>query len=44
MSHQFAAAADARPNTMSRPGAQDIAALLPSWEKELVWHLQQLAA
>ncbi|MEU6277453.1 helix-turn-helix transcriptional regulator [Streptomyces populi] len=44
VSHQFAAAADARPNTMGRARAQDIAPLLPSREQELICHLQQLAA
>ncbi|MDH6499521.1 helix-turn-helix transcriptional regulator [Streptomyces sp. SAI-149] len=44
VSHQFAAAAEARPNTMGRARAQDIATLLPSREKDLAWHLQQLAA
>jgi hypothetical protein len=29
---------------MGRARAQDIATLLPSREKELAWHLQQLAA
>ncbi|MFH8635513.1 transcriptional regulator [Streptomyces goshikiensis] len=44
VAHQFAAAAQARPNTMGRARAAAVAALLPSSERELALHLQDLAA
>ncbi|QOV43064.1 helix-turn-helix domain-containing protein [Streptomyces chromofuscus] len=44
VSRQFAAAVDARPNTMGRDRAETVAARLPDSESELAWHLQQLAA
>lgn len=44
MSRQFAAAAEARPNTMGRERAQAIAAGLPESERELAHHLMQFAA
>lgn len=44
VSRQFAAAAEARPNTMGRDRAQAIAARLPDSERELAHHLMQFAA
>ncbi|MEV3853060.1 helix-turn-helix transcriptional regulator [Streptomyces sp. NPDC050095] len=44
VSRQFAAAADARPNTMGKDRAQAIASRLPDSERELAHHLKQFAA
>ncbi|WP_024756090.1 helix-turn-helix domain-containing protein [Streptomyces exfoliatus] len=44
VAHRFAAAAEARPNTMGRARAGLIASRLPDREKELARHLQQLTA
>ncbi|MEV0445972.1 helix-turn-helix transcriptional regulator [Streptomyces spectabilis] len=44
VSRQFAAAAEARPNTMGRERAHAIAAGLPGSERELAHHLMQFAA
>jgi transcriptional regulator with XRE-family HTH domain/phage tail protein X len=44
VSHQFAAAVEARPNTMGRARAQTVATQLPDKERELAHALQQLAA
>ncbi|MEU9190128.1 helix-turn-helix transcriptional regulator [Streptomyces sp. NPDC048484] len=44
VSRQFAAAAEARPNTMGRVRAQAVASRLPAKERELARHLQQFAA
>ncbi|WP_328564885.1 helix-turn-helix transcriptional regulator [Streptomyces coelicoflavus] len=41
---QFAAAAEARPNTMGRARAQTVASQLPAGERELAHHLQRFAA
>ncbi|SOD90600.1 helix-turn-helix domain-containing protein [Streptomyces sp. Ag109_G2-15] len=44
VSRQFAAAAEARPNTMGRARAQAVATQLPASERELAQYLQQFAA
>ncbi|MEV6678566.1 helix-turn-helix transcriptional regulator [Streptomyces erythrochromogenes] len=44
VAHQFAAAAQTRPNTMGRARAAAVAARLPSSECDLAHHLQELAA
>jgi transcriptional regulator with XRE-family HTH domain len=44
VSHQFATAAEARPNTMGKARAQTVAGRLPNGERELARHLQRLAA
>ncbi|MER7025488.1 MULTISPECIES: helix-turn-helix domain-containing protein [Streptomyces] len=44
VSRQFAAAADARPNTMGRDRARSVAARLPAQERELAEHLAQFAS
>ncbi|MGW6911757.1 helix-turn-helix domain-containing protein [Streptomyces sp. NPDC054940] len=44
VSRQFAAAAEARPNTMGRARAHTVAARLPDSERELARHLRQIAA
>ncbi|MBZ3904543.1 MULTISPECIES: helix-turn-helix transcriptional regulator [Streptomyces] len=44
VSRQFAAAAQAKPNTMGKERAQAIAASLPASEQELALHLAQFAA
>ncbi|MFI2764303.1 helix-turn-helix domain-containing protein [Streptomyces echinatus] len=44
VSRQFAAASDARPNTMGRARAQAVAAQLPASERELARYLRQFAA
>lgn len=44
VSRQFAAAAEARPNTMGRARAQAVVSQLPASERELARHFRQLAA
>ncbi|WOX11069.1 hypothetical protein [Streptomyces sp. N50] len=44
ISHQFTAASQAKPNTMGKEGAAEIAAWLPDSERELVHHLRQFAS
>ncbi|MEU8773369.1 helix-turn-helix transcriptional regulator [Streptomyces sp. NPDC048606] len=44
VAHQFAAAAQTRPNTMGRARAAAVAARLPNSERDLAHHLQGLAA
>ncbi|MFE2470131.1 helix-turn-helix domain-containing protein [Streptomyces mirabilis] len=44
VARQFAAAAEARPNTMGRVRAQAVASQLPTKERELARHLQLFAA
>ncbi|GAA2903868.1 helix-turn-helix transcriptional regulator [Streptomyces mexicanus] len=44
VAHQFAAAVEARPNTMGRARARAIASQLPARERDLARHLQHFAA